>query len=132
MKPDDWECIHHFGPEEKWGDPAMMRMPLVLAVDQLRHTAGSAGIIHCGYEIGGHSRGSYHYFGMATDLHLVGLTLLEQYLLAERVGFGGIGCYPFWNNPGLHLDIRPEQFHARWWRDEQGNYHALTKEAFGL
>lgn len=130
MKPEDWERIDHFGPGEKWGDASMMRMALLLPVDQLRGLAETPAIVHAGYAIGGHSRGSYHYFGMAVDLHLVGLSLLEQYLLAERVGFGGIGCYPFWSSPGLHLDIRPPQFHYRWWRDEQGEYHPLTKEAF--
>ncbi len=65
------------------------------------------------------------------------LPLLRQWFIAERWGWGGIGLYPFWNTPGLHLDDRPlARFErgARWWRDSQGNYRDLGEllEFYGL
>jgi len=56
--------------------------------------------------LGKHSRGSCHYDGKAIDLHIEGMMLGHMARIAMRYFFGGIGLYPDWNTPGLHLDIR--------------------------
>ena len=55
---------------------------------------------------GGHSENSLHYQGKAIDLHMEGMTLGEQARIAMRYFFGGMGLYPDWKHPGLHLDLR--------------------------
>ena len=36
------------------------------------------------------------------------------FLLAQQVGFKGIGFYPDWSTPGFHLDDRPENHLSTW------------------
>lgn len=129
MTPEDWENIRFFSPEEAWGDPYKMDHNLIIRLDQLRELAGKPIIIHCGYATEGHSLNSFHYKGMAADLHIEGYSLLDQYLLAEQAGpFGGIGVYPDWSRPGLHLDVRPGP-HKRWGRTD-GIYTPLRGYSF--
>jgi len=134
MTKNDWERVKWFSPEENWGDPYRIYKKLIFMLDAMRDFAGVRVIIHCAYETSGHSPNSYHYKGMAVDLHFEGLNLLDQFIIASRWDFGGIGVYPFWKNPGLHVDIRPipEKYtkEARWWRDAAGKYHPLSREAF--
>tara|TARA_Y100000310_G_C20635866_1_gene791119 strand:- start:358 stop:777 length:420 start_codon:yes stop_codon:yes gene_type:complete len=133
MTPKRWSVIKYFSVAEAWGDPHKMDIDLILALDKLREAADKPIIIHGGYAESGHSENSYHYRGMAADLHIEGYSLLDQFLLAERQGvFGGIGVYPFpeWNNPGLHLDVRKSyQKPVRWARID-GKYVGLTAEIF--
>lgn len=54
------------------------------------------------------------------------LPIAEQLGIAIKFFWSAIGIYPFWNNPGLHLDTRPlGRFDRRpmWWRDKDGEYH---------
>lgn len=129
MDLKDWEKIKYFSREENWGDASKMSFTLVSMLDALREKTGKPIVIHAGYATSGHSLGSYHYQGKAADFHITGLSLLDQYLLAESIGFGGIGVYPFWNNPGLHADIRTSK-KATWSRLEDGSYVRLREEAF--
>jgi hypothetical protein len=54
---------------------------------------------------GKHSDDSMHYKGRAIDGHFAGLPVRDQALFAMRYFFG-VGCYPDWNNPGIHVDDR--------------------------
>jgi uncharacterized protein YcbK (DUF882 family) len=66
-----------------------------------------------------------HYVGKAADIHIVGMSLIDAYLAVEKLGlFNGVGLYPFWNNPGLHVDLRQKP--ARWGRNAAGIYVALN------
>lgn len=80
---------------------------------------------------------SKHYTGEAIDFHFYQtltngnhetLPMLIQWAMAERYRWGGLGIYPHWNFPGLHIDTRniaedgPE---SRWYRDERGGYLAI-------
>ena len=90
-------------------------------------------IVHEGKASSGHAKSSQHYLGRAVDLHLVDaagkvVPLFDQFILAIRFDWNGMGLYPFWNNPGLHLDTRPEGKLGEaslWWRDESGKYQAI-------
>jgi uncharacterized protein YcbK (DUF882 family) len=118
-----WEQIRHFTPAEKWGDPYAMDLDLVLALDQLREDTGRRVVVHCGRE---DRPSGWHPTGRAVDIHINGMDLVDQYLAAERYpAFTGIGVYPWWNNPGLHLDTRPletGQQGARWGSTGEGVY----------
>lgn len=88
-------------------------------------------IIHCCYEATGHASKSFHSRegkSCATDYHFVTdepLTVQREVLekvlsdlgLANKVG---LGAYPFWNNPGFHIDGRGRR--VRWTRDKDGKY----------
>jgi len=120
MTKEQWTRIRHFGPEEAWGDPYKMSFRLIFILDRLRDFTGKVIVVHFGIQ-GSHSKNSWHPKGKAVDCHAEGMSLLDFYLTAERFPFGGIGVYPCWNHPGLHLDIRPisekrRDPEARWGR----------------
>ncbi len=104
MNDAEWAHIRHFDESEKWGDPAMMSFSLVAELDSLRDYVGQPIVIHRGYDAA--ARRSQHSHGLAADLHIVGMPLVEAFLAASRFSFMGIGVYPWWHNPGLHLDMR--------------------------
>jgi len=62
--------------------------------------------INCAYDLEGHSRGSRHALGLAADIVIRGLSLQEQFEAAWKSGFRGIGVYPDWITPGIHVDVR--------------------------
>lgn len=106
MNKEQWDTIKYFSPNEKWGDPNKMSYELLILLDNLREYLDKPIIIHCGYE--DRKNSSYHCKGMAVDCHCSNINLLDFYTEASRFSFGGIGVYPWWNKPGLHLDVRRE------------------------
>lgn len=117
MTEEQWEQLKYFSPEENWGSPCKMSFELLKKLDALREFVSRRIIIHCGYSRGGHTKDSQHYLGKAVDFHIENTSLINQYLVAERFMFTGIGVYPDWNNPGLHCDVRyksKEQPQDRW------------------
>lgn len=110
MQREDWWGVKGFTADEAWGDPYKMDKILVYRLSALRKfirdrlNKEARIIVHCGYEE--RERGGYHPRGMAVDCHCTNISLVDFYLAAERFQFGGIGVYPNWNNPGLHLDVR--------------------------
>lgn len=129
MTQEQWKLIRYFGLHENWGDPKKMSFDLLKKLDALREFCGNMIIIHCGYDTTGHSENSQHYLGRAADFHIAGVSLVNQYLLAERFNFGGVGIYPNWNNPGLHCDVRDkltEEPYNRWAKVE-GKYISLNE-----
>ena len=126
----DWSSVKHFKPEEWVLKPALVSTELVLLVDDFRDWVGKPFHIHVAWDANGHEVNSEHYLGLAVDLHVEGLTLLDQWLAAERFPFRGIGVYPYWNSPGLHLDIRRSprvNLGYRWWKDKDGAYKPLDR-----
>lgn len=135
--PEFWKSIKYFSPNEKkfgdptknaWGDPYKIDQKLILLLDSLREYVGTPIYVHTAYETSGHATDSQHYLGMAVDCHIKGMSLIDQYLTAERFAFGGIGIYPHWSNEGLHLDTRdlPNGIGARWYRNASGVYQQLN------
>lgn len=123
----DWEKVRWFKRSENWGDPDKINPLLVYSLDALREYAGKSIIINNAYRPD--DKGSTHADGDAADIVIVGLPVVDQFLLVERTRlFTGIGIYPYWNKPGLHVDVRtlqPNQHGARWARNEKGLYVAL-------
>lgn len=121
-----WKNLRYFTEKEKWGDAGKMNPALLLLLDRLRHKIGKPFVIHCGYEISGHSPSSRHYSGDAVDFHIEGLSFPEaidallkalhdtDFLGEVSAVYVGLGIYPDWNSAGFHIDLRG--YSARWGR----------------
>lgn len=124
-----WNSINDFTPDE-FGAVDMNGI-LIFTIQEMRKYVDRKVIVHSGYRPG--DKG-YHPLKMAADIHIEGLHVIDQYLVAERFdAFNGIGVYPLWKRPGLHLDVRPNGklgFDARWGRFEPGNYVKLSYDFF--
>ena len=134
MTPELWQASTYFKESEAWGNPGMMARELIEALNAFRDHVGRPVIVHCGTQ-GAHVQNSYHYRGEAVDIHVDGMNVIEQFLAASRfTAFRGLGLYPYWNNPGLHLDCRTLTYNApraRWLRDKAGNYVNITPATLG-
>jgi len=133
----DWSKIEFFKPSEFVRDPTRVHFDLVDMLDEMRRTAGVPIKIHEAWAPDGHAKNSAHYAGLAVDFHFVGWPLLDQWLFAERFPWQGIGIYPYWNNPGLHVDLRLAghehiRLGRRWYRDRNNKYRALNRGLFNL
>lgn len=123
-----WDEIEYFDKDENWGDWRKVNPYLIKFLDKFRKLVGMPVYINNAYSAGsGHNKKSKHYLGEAADIHIKGMNVVDQYLMAEKCGlFNGIGVYPFWNNPGLHVDIRTKP--ARWGRNAAGVYVELNSK----
>lgn len=125
-----WQKINDFTPDE-FGCEDMDGI-LIYTLQQMRRFVGRKIIIHCGYE----KRSSgYHPKKCACDLHIDGMHVVDQFLVANRFSnFGGIGVYSWWNSPGLHIDTRPANhklnYDARWGSLKKGEYVPLNRKFF--
>lgn len=126
MDEIDWNMIRHFNEHEKWGNPNEINPILVNTLDNLREEIGHPIIIHAGYEnrIGI----SQHPLGNAVDCHCEGVGLVDFFLYASRYSaLKGIGIYPLWDPPGLHLDVRHSYNRATWGCMERKKYIPLNR-----
>lgn len=135
----DWKLITNFEKKEWRTEPDKVYPQLILMTDRLaghmKSIYPSTGcIIHVAYEESDHVEGSKHYMGMAVDCHFIGVPLFFQFMVASQFPFTGIGVYPYWKNPGLHLEIEPDYPTAartkRWWRDDKNEYRSISEMAF--
>ena len=100
---------------------------VLLKMLQDKMPIGTDIILHYGVE-GEHSKNSFHYKGMAVDLHferykqLIKTSELFEFIVNEWIG--GIGVYPHWNAPGFHLDIGP--IGRMWYQNEKGEYLGIS------
>ena len=126
MTPALWERVVHFNLFEDWGDPYKMRVWLLYYLDAFRaYIDPHKLVVHCGWEI--RDKG-WHPAGAAVDLHCPTIKYDELAYLAMQFPFTGIGLYPYWNSPGLHLDVRPLLLDSRrrvWWLD-YGKYRNIN------
>ena len=114
----NWSNVQFFKPAE-FTAPDRLNPILVYKLDDLRAFLGMPCVITADWANAGHSADSQHYLGNAIDCYFLDVPLLTQYLAAERFGFGGLGLYPDWSHPGLHLDVRDcskQGYAARWGR----------------
>lgn len=106
----DWTKIKHFKKSE-FNFPEELSEKLIENLDKFRDFVDKPIIVHSDYRP--NDRGQ-HGLGLAVDIHIKNMHVIDQFLCAEKSGlFVGIGVYPNWNSPGLHLDIRQGK-PARW------------------
>lgn len=109
-----WSELKYFKKEEfNYPDEFINNGGFVLLqkLDEFREFVGKPIIIHSDFRPGDKGQ---HGKARAVDIHIKGMHIVDQFLCAERSGFfKGIGVYPEWNSPGLHLDIRKGSS-ARW------------------
>lgn len=124
MTEESWSAIEHFTPKENWGDWRQMAERVIFALDKCRAILGKPIIVHCGFETAGHDPKGCHPRGLAVDIHVPKMHVVDQYLFFSKIpDWGGIGVYPFWKNPGLHLDLG--QPGRRWARNAADVYVPL-------
>lgn len=123
--------MRYFRPDEFGPGWGRLDLELLQALDELRELVDAPIVIHADGIVSPRTQlDSQHPLGRAVDCHAVGLPLLDFWLAAERLpAFRGIGLYPYWTHPGLHLDTRRDRRRARWWRDREGRYRALDASA---
>lgn len=123
MNVELWTKVQHFTYDEEWGDPYKMWVHLIYFLDAFRESISPHQlIIHGGWEL---RDSGWHPAGAAADLHCPTIPYKELAYLAMQFPFTGIGLYPFWNNPGLHLDVRlrPEDCKRKvWFKNRSGQY----------
>ena len=118
--------------EEEFTDVHKMWAPLLWELDKLRAYLGRGiGVSESNpiwFPETSHAKKSLHYIGRAVDVNCTSCPLWEFFLAASRFKFTGIGVYPHWNTPGLHLEIREDVSKPRkyWWRDANGSYRAIS------
>ena len=121
MVDADWLRLRYFKKEEWRHDPAKADWRLVQLMELLRRYAKTPIIIHVCHATEGHSKNSLHYQGQAVDFHFAGdMTPMEQMVNVMSFPFGGVGYYPYWNNPGWHLDIRGAAPKVLWTQAKNG------------
>jgi uncharacterized protein YcbK (DUF882 family) len=130
----DWEKIKHFSPSEKWGDPAQMEFFIVQALDDLAEYVKRRIYVNCGFDPT--RKTGQHPLGKAIDCCCPDMQLFDFFLAATRFPvFRGIGVYPEWNRPGLHLDNRLLSSHLSprdLWGCRNGKYVVLNRDFFSL
>jgi hypothetical protein len=155
MTAADWRQIKHFTPKEKWGNPYRMRKELIVLMDNLRTSFHSPITIWCGFDppsVGGHTTLTRHYvfdperskagapffYADATDFSVAEYDYKDtvDLLLDFLKGFGvsekvGLGIYPGYANPSIHLDFRGEK--ARWgWNGTRAKNGAMVYTTFEI
>jgi len=129
-----FEHIKHFRPSE-FDYPEKIDPFSLQLLDAMRDQEGKRrGIIitvNADFAYSGHAPNSWHYKGKAFDIVIRDartgrpLPVMKQFIIAMHYPWGGVGFYPYWNDPGIHVDTRPLgvfQRKATWWRDEKGEY----------
>ena len=118
-----FEHIKHFRPSE-FNHPEKMR-------DEEGKRRGIIITVNTDYAYSGHAPNSWHYKGKAFDIVIRDarterpLPVMKQFIIAMHYSWGGVGFYPYWNDPGIHVDTRPIgvfEKRATWWRNEKGEY----------
>lgn len=121
----DWKKVRYFKKSE-FAHPESLDPLLIYSLDALRAAAGKSIRINCDFRPGDPGQ---HGLGKAADIVISGFSVVDQFLIAEKTRlFSGIGIYPYWNSPGIHVDIRtlkPHEPGARWARNEKGVYVPL-------
>ena len=95
----------------------MLHPKLLVKLIELRKILERPVYINSGYRCSSYNRkvggilSSYHCIGLAADIKVKDINLIELLEICENIDFNGIGLYEKKNF--LHLDVRPTK-RARW------------------
>lgn len=110
-------------------DTRVLTMLDAMVIEETRLKPGLKFIVHSDYRPGDPKE---HGRGRAVDghfeMHGFVLPVIEQFIMAARYQWSGIGLYPYWNYPGIHVDLMPLTLLARrrlWWKDDNGAYRRI-------
>lgn len=122
MNPNAWEQIKRFRREE-FDYPDKLDMRLIVMADAMlvretRYRPGLQFIVHNDYRPGDPKT---HGMGWALDGHfqikhsgcIKNLSIEDQFFICMRYPFGGVGIYPWWTHPGVHIDVKPRSLSDR-------------------
>lgn len=124
MTPGQWKEFAPYFSAQECGEG--MDYSFMLLVLKLRERLGAPMIVHAGYASHGHAGKSLHYEGRALDFHVPNVSPRRVLQVIDELGcFNGVGWYPFWNNPGFHIDNRPAESYQRWRSPKEGIYNYL-------
>lgn len=125
--------IRHFKPSE-FDYPHLVDVDTLLQLEAMR-TGEKRIIVTINSDYREDDTGQ-HGWGKALDLVIKDaktkepLPLVRQFLIAIRyVGWTGVGIYPGWTVPGVHVDTRPKTRFGRralWWRKD-GVYRKIDE-----
>lgn len=125
----DWDAIKYFKKSE-FSNPDKLSNELILRLDKLRELLNVPCHIHSDYREGD---SGFHGKGLAVDVHFQGIgtpgskmRLFEIAIVARQMGFKGVGMYPYWNDPGLHLDLRTNPTY--WFQDNLSHWTEEEKK----
>lgn len=113
-------------------DSRLLHMLDGMVVEETKRRPGLLFIVHSDFRPGDDGE---HGMGRAVDGHFqltngVIIPVSDQFLMAIRYNFSGVGFYPCWVRPGVHVDVRPILLTGRkatWWRDQHGNDRAIEE-----
>lgn len=100
----------------------------IAKVDVLRQALNVPLIIHVDYGSDScfHAPGEYHSQGLAIDFHVNNVSPRRVLDTIITTGlFGGIGWYPYWANPGFHIDGRPVNERRYWCSHCEGSLSCM-------
>ncbi len=125
------EMLNHFKSKgfSTWGakqQVARVKFSFMKKLQRFRTLINRPVFYNCLTE-GKHAKNSSHPKGEAGDIRIGGkgkINWNKMFQAAVEAGMKGIGFYPFWNTPGLHVDDRKGSFKC-WKRLKNGKYVGL-------
>lgn len=130
MRVDDPWLESQYFADDDIKHPFNTNPQVVILMDEIREFFGCPVVIHRCHDPEASPK-SQHYVdeSHAIDFHVVtDMSLFDQFIALTRFpGTGAIGVYPYWNNPGFHIDMRDGE-RAYWIADANKHYVALDEE----
>ena len=134
VKISDWAKRWAFVRLDQFTEIEKMTVDMM---DELNNLCKYASAIHgwghyinSSYRIQGTGQ---HTKGRAVDLvlyrsRLGDIDVLSQFIFALRFRFNGVGFYPYWSTPGIHIDTRQDtDFRALWFQDKDKKYKDVNE-----
>ena len=146
MMPDEsvWKIISPYFTPDEFNYPDKIDTLALLTLYRMRKLEGEKRdiiiTINEDYAETGHATKSFHGrdgicrafdFVIRSSKTYEPLPIMDQFFIAARYAWKGLGFYPYWNIPGLHGDTRDVTRRVFWWRDQKGVYNYNPFE-FGL
>lgn len=137
MKNDVWRVIGRFFSPEEFNHPEKIDETTLLTLYEMRKEESKyldiIITINEDYAESGHATTSWHgRDGVCKALDIVirdaktgkALPIIDQFFIAIRYEWTGVGFYPYWNTPGLHVETGFDGDYRKglWYRDQDGTY----------